>query len=142
MSNKILLSLLAIPLASTMVGGTAFASTTPIQPKSAVVNYSNSAGTAKTPTTSLDGKVKEKKGNNTAADKAYAQAVTNAQADYKSAITQAKANLKASLQVAKNTVDKKQANKVYKDSVKSASLAKTSALKEAKSIWKKAKGSQ
>jgi hypothetical protein len=139
MKNKVLLTILAVPIAGSLLGTTAFASTTPVQQKVIVESHSSASSATKNPTSSVR-KATDKEVNDVAADKAYAQSVTKAKADYKSAVTQAKTTLASSLSSAKNKQEKMAAQKTYKDSVKTAFLAKKIALKEAKTVLKKASG--
>jgi hypothetical protein len=140
MKNKIILALLAIPLTGTLIVGTAFASTTPLQPKTDTMKYNGSASTTKPIPNPSVSKKTDKEINDITADKTHMQAIAKAKADYKVSVLKAKTNLKAALRVAKNKQDKLQANKSYKDSVKTATLAKTSALKQAEADWQKARG--
>lgn len=150
MKNKITLALLAIPLTSTLMVGTAFASTTPLQPKTDTTKYNYGTSTTKSIPTSSVGKATDnvksvnkttdKEVNDTTVDKTHTQAIAKAKADYKVSVRQAKTNLTTALRVAKSKQEKLQANQAYKDSVKSAALAKTSALKQADTDWKKASG--
>ncbi len=138
--------LLAIPLTSTLVVGTAFASPNPSLSKTDTVKYSSTTASTSTSSASKNGNDKlDSQTNNaintkgtgavtkqTVCSQAYTQAVTKANADYKASKLQAKSALTAALKVAKNNQDKLQANQTYKSSIKSASLTQTSALKQTK----------